>query len=165
MTDEIPAEVYEAAAVAVHDHECADGSMCTATPTSMTRYAGLAKVAVDAVYPLAYAAGRRSIYDGWAANLAEDGPDETEEIRARVRREARALVEQEIRDEIAAGRAPREGICGEELPRLMPGTPAGVCELTYGHASPWHETPNADGSPCRWRDKPTVADTLTQEAK
>ena len=40
-----------AAAVAVHDHECPESSLCSATPTSMTRYAGLARAAVDAVTP------------------------------------------------------------------------------------------------------------------
>ena len=46
----------------------------------------------------------------------------------------------------------REGICGAELPRLLPLTPAGVCELTHGHRSEWHETPNEDGSTCRWKE-------------
>ena len=54
-TPDTPDAAYEAAAIAIHDRECADGSMCTATPTSMTRYADLARRAVDAVWPLARA--------------------------------------------------------------------------------------------------------------
>lgn len=103
MTTPVPEEVYAAAAKAIHDRECADGTLCTATPTSMRRYAELGQRAAEAVWSLAFAAGRASIHAEWAQSLAADpGPDETGDIRMRADALARQRVEAKVRAEVAA---------------------------------------------------------------
>jgi hypothetical protein len=94
MADEIPDEVYEAAARAYY-YEAYGAEVSRPSPSI--------RACADAVYPLAFTAGRHSIHTEWATSLADDArPDDPEEMWARLRRDARALVEQGIRIETAA---------------------------------------------------------------
>lgn len=103
MTTPVPEEVYAAAAKAIHDRECADGTLCTATPTSMRRYAELGQRAAEAVWSLAFAAGRASIHAEWAQSLAEDHvADDRAHLEARAAALARQRVEAKVRAEVAA---------------------------------------------------------------
>ena len=82
---EIPQEAYERAAVAVHDSVCNDRT-CSATVIGSV-YGMRARAAVDAVWPLAVAAGRREAAEAiraqivagafgeWAARIAEGEHD------------------------------------------------------------------------------------------
>lgn len=71
-------EAYEVATTAIHDVDCPETTDCLATPTSWARYARTAAAAVDAVWPLAVAQGRRQAaeairaYVAAVAVLAED---------------------------------------------------------------------------------------------
>jgi len=111
----VPEEVYEVAArarrLAMYGH-CADG----------LQPAPGDHASVDAVWPVAFAAGRASIHAEWAQSLAEDGPDETGDIRMRADALARRRVETTVRAEVAAEirhllffavRAPVDGFTAE----------------------------------------------------
>ena len=120
MPAEIPDEAYEVAAKAIHDRECADGTLCLATPTSMRRYAELGQRAADAVWPLAFAAGRASIHAEWARDLTAEpfGPDDLAELNVRVEALARERVEAKVRAETLFAAAEFYDKCARDLHAL-----------------------------------------------